>query len=241
MTYPLLELWVQSGNEHDTDGPRVLRREAHGARRESHSLPDASLLARIRVGDQSALGALYEATFHDLWVFARRYVGAELAEEIVQDVFLRVWTRPDLTIQTTLRAYLFGAVRHHALNMVHRATIESHAQDIMTTDAAMAAADLAPDSAARAELRSAIARTVVAFPERQRAAIILRIDRELSYAEIGDILGISATAAGNLVKKGEVKLRIALRAFRPETPSSLDAELSREGVVEHGEQFVVQL
>jgi len=186
---------------------------------------DATLLARIRDGDSAALGVLYEITFRDLWVFARRYVGDALAEEVVQDVFLTLWTRRDWSVHTTVRAYLFGAVRHRALNVVHRREIEARASEILVRDAVRDTSPIQSDDvAADSELRTLIAQTIATFPERQRAAIILRIDRNLSYSEIGGALGISATAAGNLVKKGEAKLRTALRPYLSPTPPPTDAE-----------------
>jgi len=182
---------------------------------------DVELAEKIRDGDRDALTSLYEATFRDLWVFARRYVGPTRAEDVVQDVFLRMWTKRTWTIQTTVRAYLFGAVRHRALDVTHRTSIEVRAEETIRRDDAIEQDGIHPaDTAVNAELRTMIHQTVAQFPERQRAAIILRIDRALSYSEIGDALGISATAAGNLVKKGEAKLREALRAYRP--PASLD-------------------
>jgi RNA polymerase sigma-70 factor (ECF subfamily) len=212
--YPLLEFWLRSDASDDSTTSR-----GNGTRRADRVRPipnDTALVERLRAGDESALGILYEANFHDLWVFARRYVGEALAEEVVQDVFLWAWTHRTWTIKTTFRAYLFGAIRHRALNVVHRDAIETRAAELIQRDATelYRREDDVSGTAARAELRLAVARTVAALPERQRAAIILRIDRGLSYAEIGESLGISATAAGNLVKKGEEKLRTALRVHR---------------------------
>lgn len=211
--YPLLEFWLRSDANDDSAASRDVwtRRVA----RACPILDEAALVERLRAGDETALSILYEANFHDLWVFARRYVGEAFAEEVVQDVFLWVWTHQTWTIKTTFRAYLFGAIRHRALNLVHRDAIETRAAELLQRDATelYRREDDISGTAAHAELRRAVAQTVAALPERQRAAIILRIDRELSYAEIGESLGISATAAGNLVKKGEEKLRAALRTY----------------------------
>jgi RNA polymerase sigma-70 factor (ECF subfamily) len=141
-------------------------------------------------------------------------VDEDRAEEVVQDVFLRLWTRRDWTITTTVRAYLFGAVRHRALNLVHRNNLEARSAELMLRDAAAYDLDDEEDSDDR-ELRRVLIQAITTFPERQRAAIVLRIERELSYREIGDVLGISATAAGNLVKKAEDKLQRVLQDWRP--------------------------
>lgn len=211
MTYPLVSLWLRHDDRDGLSSPPSPPTRARA--RDVAPVDELALVRRIQLGDSAALGALYEAAFQDLWLFARRYVGDAFAEEIVQDVFLWLWTRRDWNIKTTVRAYLYGAVRHRTLNSKHRHAIEARATELLLRDSTLESSLEEPDSLNTAELRAMIAKTVATFPERQRAAIILRIDRGLSYSEIGDALGISATAAGNLVKKGETKLQEALRPF----------------------------
>src|SRR5689334_12892134 len=61
---------------------------------------------------------LFKLHFSELRDFAFRYVRTEAdAEEIVQDAFLAVWIkRHSIAPRSTMRAYLFGAVRNRALH-----------------------------------------------------------------------------------------------------------------------------
>lgn len=220
MTLPSLELWFRADDGDETAPragrarPRLVGNEGSPAPTALRSsiLDDPALIEQIREGDERSFDALYEATFPELWSLARRYVGTAVAEEIVQDVFLRVWERRrDWVIRTSVRGYLFGAVRNRALHYLEHAAVERRASARMIAEQDE---PVAPPAHAN-ELFDAIARAVHELPERQRAAIVLRIQRGLSHAELGEALGVSAAAAGVLVRKAEAKLRVALAEYLP--------------------------
>ena len=79
---------------------------------------ESNLIARIRRGDESAFESLYLAHHDELWRFAYTHVRSrDVAEELVQDVFLAVWgTRATWEVKTRVRAWLYASVRHLALN-----------------------------------------------------------------------------------------------------------------------------
>ena len=77
---------------------------------------DAEWVAAVRAGEPAAFEALFHAYHAPLCTFAHRYLGArDLAEEIVQEVFLFVWERRETwDVRTSVRSYLFTAVRNAA-------------------------------------------------------------------------------------------------------------------------------
>ncbi len=77
---------------------------------------------KIKNGDEHALEKLYKAAFRSLVSYATDITGQNhLAEEVVQDVFLRIWqTRSELYIKGSFKAYLFKSVHNHALNIVRQ-------------------------------------------------------------------------------------------------------------------------
>lgn len=79
------------------------------------------LLGRIQKGDRDAFDALFRLYYVPLCVQASRYVEDAEAENIVQDLMLYVWeNRRRLDISTSLRSYLFTAVRNRALTLLGR-------------------------------------------------------------------------------------------------------------------------
>src|SRR5438046_8289010 len=75
-------------------------------------------VARIRSGDGTAFEALFHAYHAPLCAFAYRPVGVrDLAEEIVQEVFLYISERRETwDVRTSVESYLFTAVRNAAMS-----------------------------------------------------------------------------------------------------------------------------
>ena len=214
MAHPITELLFGSPGGGGDDG----RSDQGGRRRTPRGVDtarsDPELVERIRDGDVDAFRRVYLDTFSDLWTFARRYTkSAEAAEEVVHDVFLRVWERRTTwEVRDSVRSYLFGAVRNRALHAVEHGAVERRAGDAVAreqrAERSMASFGADPsDAVEQQDLYDAVMRALEALPERQRAAMLLRFRHGLSYAQIGDALGIAAAVAGRLVVKAERRLR----------------------------------
>lgn len=76
------------------------------------------LLLKVAAGDESAFGQLFKAHYSQLSGYIMRITESELlAEEIVQDVFLKIWiNRQSLTELKSFQAYLMVVARNHAFN-----------------------------------------------------------------------------------------------------------------------------
>ncbi len=71
-------------------------------------------------GQEEAYIYLFKEYFAELCAYARRYVGRkEVAEEIVSEVFYKIWERHKvLQIKSSIRSYLFQSVYHHSINYI---------------------------------------------------------------------------------------------------------------------------
>ena len=75
---------------------------------------DNGLLAkRIFQGDEEAFKILYEEFFHALLAIACKYVESEVAKDIVQDTFFKLWTTPHLRP----RIYVFICTVPYRINV----------------------------------------------------------------------------------------------------------------------------
>ena len=166
-----------------------------------------------RTRDADAFGAIYHAYHAPLCTLARRYVrAADSAEELVQDVLLRIWEqRSWLHLQDgALRAYLYAAVRNQALDALKRERVARrwHERVLREPDALVGPRpDGADESAAVEELSAVVERLVAALPPRCRQAYVLRREQQLGYGEIARIMGVAP-------KTVEVQIGLALRALR---------------------------
>jgi RNA polymerase sigma-70 factor (ECF subfamily) len=179
-----------------------------------HKTDPHALTARIRAGDASAFQTLFRTHYGELCSFVHTQVGsADIAEEIVQDVLLRVWhNRSRLDPQQSLRPYLYRAARNHAINHLKRRRLEEHWQQLSAT--ASPAATSTDDAVRVHELSDAIGHAVAALPERCRLIFQMSRDQGLSYAEIAAVLGISVKTVETQMGRALKALRTSLAPFR---------------------------
>ena len=71
----------------------------------------------------------------------------------------------------------------------------------------------ADDATQRAELFAKVEEALSALPEKQRTAIILCREGELSYEEIGEVLGTSLQATKSLIHRGREALKARLKPY----------------------------
>ena len=206
-TASLLTLIFSPANGDGVDGPSDRLGPRHARVRmqpRADADDDAVTLARVRAGDERAIGDLFRMYASDLVAFARRYVHSDdIAREIVQDVFLWVLQHHrDWTVTSTIRSYVYGATRHRVLDYLKHAAVERRwaeqgGGDIVTPVAPV----WADDAVLRDERKRALAIAIDHLPESRRTTLALRYGHDLSYAEIAHILGASVKAVENQLNR----------------------------------------
>jgi len=163
----------------------------------SHDTDDATWVARLRAGDEQAFAHVFFAYAGLMCDVAMHYVHTrDIAQELVQDVFCRIWERRDaLVVREGLRVYLFAAVRNRALNHLKHERVERRVAEEMPAASelpGMGTAPVSPDAGViDTEQRQLIEAAIDALPERQRMVFRFRWQHNLSYDEIGTIMGLS--------------------------------------------------
>jgi RNA polymerase sigma-70 factor (ECF subfamily) len=178
---------------------------------------------RVRQGDALALEAIFTAYHAELLALAKRVVGGSraLADDVVQDVFLAVWSgRERWRIHTTLRAYLRTAV-HHAASRAAGKRVKSLARAVSLEAAERAVPEQLVDvgvavdrGAERSALADYVARVANALPPRDREVFTLGHAQELSNREIAARLGISVKTVEAHMTRARNFLRERLRGWR---------------------------
>ena len=170
--------------------------------------PSGELLAQgLAEGREEAFAALYDRYGPALFRVARAMLGSTPdAEDAVQEVFVGlVRVRPRLGAVEDLRAYLFAALRHAA------AKIAAHR---LPGSVRVEALDQVPAPTARAadgERSARLERGLRALPCAQRELVALKIDGDLTFAEIAVLLGISPNTAASRYRYALEKLRDTVR------------------------------
>lgn len=181
-------------------------------------MKDDELIERLKNGDIVAFGMLYERHSAACKKFAALSVGAAMADDIVQDVFSKLWFgRERLEIRETLRPYLMRAVYNRSLNALRDRNNSNIFRNEYSRKLETAAATLFdPDNndtikaLFSKEDGDAIERAVCGLPDRCQEIFRLSYIDGLSHKEIARKLGISTSTVDNQVFKALKALREVL-------------------------------
>lgn len=88
--------------------------ENKASNKQESMLEDIIHLKRLKEGDSRSFDFLFNKYYKDLVLFSCVFLKErESSEDIVQDLFFRLWeNRENLTIESSLKAYLLTAVRN---------------------------------------------------------------------------------------------------------------------------------
>jgi RNA polymerase sigma-70 factor (ECF subfamily) len=158
--------------------------------------------------DLTSFEVLFRQYYQMLCGYALRFVkDADTAEEIVQDLFYRLWEkRAELQINSSVKSYLFSAVHNRCLKYIEHRNVETRYRNYYLLHGSEI--DSEPhDAAGIHELQAIINATLDALPE--RCGRIFRLNRfeGLKYHEIAQKLSIS-------VKTVEANMGKALKLLR---------------------------
>lgn len=152
---------------------------------------ERTLLLKVAEGDERAFRALFEQYHRLLATYIMRITRSqELTEEIVQDVFLKIWmSRETLSEIQDLQAYLYIVSKNHALNGLKKIARER----ITFSDTDW---NLLEKSFIQAESEEPIHYGLIdeaidRLPPRQQTVYLLSRHERKKYTEIADQLSLS--------------------------------------------------
>ncbi len=191
--------------------------------------PDVQLMLRVRDNDGAAIAfeQLITAYQPRLLRVLRHIVGSEsLAEDLVQDVFLRVWrARKNYQPAAKFSTWIFHIAHNVASNSLRdkkrrkefqlaNVGTSSNSGSFGLEQMAMASTGVMPvrnlDKVERAEM---VRMAIEALNERQRMALLLCKFEGLSYQEIAEAMELSIQAVKSLLSRARVNLRTLLEPY----------------------------
>ena len=171
-------------------------------------ISDNEIIGRIRHGDVQQFESLFRSSYVSLVRYAKSIVkDQDTAEEIVQDLFFRLWyDREKINIETSLNGYLFRAVHNRCLHhLEHKKVVKKHAEALSfrSTENAGNPSEMVQYN----ELQSAIVAVLERLPERCGKIFCMNRFEGLKYTDIAEKLSVS-------VKTVEADMGKALKEFR---------------------------
>ncbi len=175
---------------------------------------DATVVVAIGRWHQEALAEAYRRHAGAVLGLARRILNASaLAEEVTQEVFLRLWNRPESfdADRGSLRSFLLAQTHGRAVDMLRSESSRRQREDrdaLMATDAGYDLEHEVVDLVVGEQVRAALG----VLSDHERSAIELAYFGGRSYREVADILGQSEGTVKSRIRKGLQRLRGELQA-----------------------------
>lgn len=150
------------------------------------------LLMHVAEGDENAFGRLFEMYHNRLGIYIFRLTDSmALAEEIVQDVFLKIWVnRESLRDIQCFKAYLFVVSRNQALNCLKK-TIRQQKLQHQWQEEENFDEQLVLQETEQNKYHNLLDVAIARLPPQQQKVYLLSRHERLKYAEIAQKMDIS--------------------------------------------------
>jgi RNA polymerase sigma-70 factor (ECF subfamily) len=198
-----------------------LQRQSYEARD-----PDVRLMLQVRDDDAAAFEELVLRYQNRLVAVLEHLIGhRELAEDLAQDVFLRVY-RSRKTYKATAKfsTWLFTIANNVALNARRSASRRKevtldpgNSQDSGAQGLAgmvsVSSGQIPARQLDKAEMRDIVRAAVSSLSDRQRMAVLLNKFEDMSYADIAQVMNMSPQAIKSLLCRARTNLREVIEPY----------------------------
>lgn len=176
------------------------------------------LINDIKQGDITAFEELYRQYYIFLCLIAEHIVrNSSDAEEIVSDVFVRLWNiRENIEITTSIKAYLVKAVHNTSLNYIEHHRISNTLTDsLCNSDYKLLAwdSDYPLGQLYEKEIMDILDHGINTLPDACREIFILSRNEGMTYCKIAGKLGISVNTVKTQMKIALARLRENLKDY----------------------------
>jgi RNA polymerase sigma-70 factor, ECF subfamily len=198
--------------------------ETHHTTGNFAQMDDAAIMLELRAGNMAGFDFLIQKYRKPIIHFMYRMVHNQaVAEELAQEVFLRVYrARDTYRAEARFSTWLYRIATNLGVNYARDTRHERNASTIYLdeTDSETGTTPDVADSTPSVESNllnrerlNAIRQHVLALPERQRMAVLMHKYEGMDYKQIGDVLKLSESATKSLLFRAYQTLREKLKSF----------------------------
>ncbi|TJZ54780.1 sigma-70 family RNA polymerase sigma factor [Sphingobacterium olei] len=154
------------------------------------------LMLAIKQSDRKAFDELYGRTWKSLYKQAVNKLNNEdLAKDIIQDIFIDLWTKRESSNIDHIEHYLSRAVKFKVIDQFRKK--DFHLKEIEEFVDILEDSEYADSKLLDNELREIISTLADRLPQKRREIFKLKFEQELSTKEISDLLNISPKTVQN--------------------------------------------
>jgi RNA polymerase sigma-70 factor (ECF subfamily) len=171
---------------------------------------DIQLLERVRRGDEQAMATLYDRYSKVVYSVALRVLrDTASAEDVLQDVFLGIWRRPESFVSTrgSLGGWLAVVARNRSIDMLRRKRPSEQIEEVYLASPF----NLANEAERNTMMQKARA-VILRLPPEQRKTMEMAFFDGLTHSEIAEITGDPLGTVKTRIRTALLSLRKELEA-----------------------------
>ena len=180
---------------------------------ETKNYSDQLLVSELKNNNEKAFRSLFDHYNQDIYGYSISILKSkQLAEENVQEVFLKVWlNRQNLNIEQSFKSYLFTIARNQAFNVLNKA-----ANDVLLKEEIFYKSQKHHDqgdySIREADCKKLKKQAIKQLPPKRKQIFKMSRKQGKTYEEISDELGISVNTVKSQMSKALETIRLFFKA-----------------------------
>jgi RNA polymerase sigma-70 factor (ECF subfamily) len=175
------------------------------------AINEIQLLERLKAGEEAAFNEIYNLYAPSLTSFAAaRLTSVDEANDIIHDLFVHLWQdRESITINISLRAFLFAAIRYRIIDHIRKnSTRKKYADQIAKLP--IHPQEETENKIFEKELREKLGNAINQLTPRTREVFRLSRFEHLSVREIAEKMDVSEQTVKNQLTTALSQLRTLL-------------------------------
>ena len=157
-----------------------------------HIYEETKLITMLNSDSEYAFQLLYDRHRNRIYKLAVRYLSSPvLAQEVVQDVFLKLWfDRKNIKRDYPLESWLITVAKNHLINQLKKLARDWRSVHSIALPEGQPENPIF-DKLKEKEYQELLNKAIGELPEKQKAVYLLARNEQLSYLQIAEKLGIS--------------------------------------------------
>lgn len=169
-----------------------------------------SLYLLVQKDDRRAFDMLYERTWEDVYVKAHARLRDEgVTQDILQEVYIDIWNKRNVRDIRKVEAYLHNAIKYKIIDCFRANKYKFEVIDDFVE--IIADSEYADSSFAANELNAIISCWMEQLPKKRKEIFKFKLEKDLSTAEISELLNISPKTVQNQLLHSKTELKVLLK------------------------------
>lgn len=175
----------------------------------SSTYSETQLLQQLSEGSELAMKNLFDSFYPRLHKYVSSFIKSDVvAEELVMDVFLKIWLGRDLAGQiNNLDAFLFRVTKNKVIDFLRSTARNPTLKELLLDNMSLIANEQADSNLRHKEFEEKLREAIHLLPPKCKTVYLLSREEELSHLEIAEKLGISRHTINNHIVEAQRFIR----------------------------------